>query len=583
MTPPDPLAPVGAPADAPLWEDLVAAALLGTDRRPFEGRPVPGPLADVVAGPSLADAAAAAWAYMEAGRRLPVGSGSARPPAPADDRPLLSRGAVRALSAILDDPRLRILLDEWLELAGRDGRRLPGRWLPDLLDAVDRSTMPAVELVAGPLALWLVAQNRSWQPPDAVPAGLATRLVEALRASADGVPTGLVPMWSGSDPVRTALFARVRASDPEAARWLAGLVWADEPGPTRAAIVASLAEGLSMADEPFLERCLDDRRRDVREAAAALLRQLPGSRLARRMAARTRPLVTLDGSPPVLTVAPPPEPDRDARRDGVGPAGTTDSDGAARLTGMVGSTPLATWEAGDGLLPPPALVAAAVASSGGGGVSGGGARGSEAGGRGDRGGAARAAALLAGWTLAAIHQADRKWAARLLTAGADPEPGLLGLVDAATADRAVTGWLARTPLPDAVGLLVRIPRPWSEAVTTAVMDAVAALVATAGNPTAPPGRRPGPAAGPRPGAPASPRSGAAAAGAAAGTDAVRDALIRVATVLDPTRPDLAARPLAALEAVPEGARPGARLYWGRHLDRLVVLANFRHYMRQEFR
>ena len=131
----------------------------------------------------------------------------------------------------------------------------------------------------------------------------------------------------------------------------------------------------------------------------------------------------------------------------------------------------------------------------------------------------------------------------------------------------MTGWLARTGLPTATGLLLRIPRPWSEAVTEAALDAVAALVQASGNPAAPtttPATAPDPGAGPA-------------------AEAVRDALVPMATLMDPSRPDLAARPSAAIDALPDGVRPGARLYWARHQDRLVALVNFRHYMRQEFR
>src|SRR5205814_2317622 len=45
--------------------------------------------------------------------------------------------------------------------------------------------------------------------------------------------------------------------------------------------------------EPFLEAALDDRRKEVRRAAADLLARLPGSRLRRQMEERLRPLIAL--------------------------------------------------------------------------------------------------------------------------------------------------------------------------------------------------------------------------------------------------------------------------------------------------
>src|SRR5262249_9434019 len=65
--------------------------------------------------------------------------------------------------------------------------------------------------------------------------------------------------------------------------------------------------GLGDADEPFLEAVLDDRRKEVRLAAARLLYFMPRSRLGARMAERARSL------------APPDELDRDALRDGIEP------------------------------------------------------------------------------------------------------------------------------------------------------------------------------------------------------------------------------------------------------------------------
>ena len=55
--------------------------------------------------------------------------------------------------------------------------------------------------------------------------------------------------------------------------------------------MAALLVGLGLADEPFLESCLDDRARPVREEACRLLDRLPGSARAARMADRLRPFM----------------------------------------------------------------------------------------------------------------------------------------------------------------------------------------------------------------------------------------------------------------------------------------------------
>jgi hypothetical protein len=55
-----------------------------------------------------------------------------------------------------------------------------------------------------------------------------------------------------------------------------------------------LAPGLSPADEPFLESCLKDRSKTVREAAAGLLARLPGSAYVARMTARADAMISLE-------------------------------------------------------------------------------------------------------------------------------------------------------------------------------------------------------------------------------------------------------------------------------------------------
>ena len=72
--------------------------------------------------------------------------------------------------------------------------------------------------------------------------------------------------------------------------------WETDSAQDRALAVAALAVGLGPADEPFLERCLDDRAKGVREEAQRLLDRLPGSARAARMAARLRPLISVSGT-----------------------------------------------------------------------------------------------------------------------------------------------------------------------------------------------------------------------------------------------------------------------------------------------
>jgi hypothetical protein len=207
-------------------------------------------------------------------------------------------------------------------------------------------------------------------------------------------------------------------------------------------MVAGLADGLSAADEPFLEAALDDRRKEVRLAASALLARLPSSRFAARMAGRILPLVRMPAGGR-LQMGAPPEPDEAARRDGL-PARTARPE--QWIVQVAGATPLGSWP------DPEELVAAAI----------------DAGSEG----------LVAGWSLAAERQGDRVWARRLLGAGAPPTAGLVRLLGHPDGTAFLLAWLHRVHLGSAVDVLVGLPAPWPAPVTEAVMAALTRLVVT---------------------------------------------------------------------------------------------------------
>ena len=511
----------------PTWDDLVGAAVLGTERRPFAGLPPGGPLGAVAEQASrtagLGGVAAAMWAWRQAGwcpAHPPAGPDPADA-APADPRPLLPPGPVRTLRAILEDPARRPVLPEWLRLAAGTGRRLPAEWLPDLLEACPPAARPDLEAAAGPRAAWLAAHHREWSLT-----GVAPGAGRVARAVLDGG----VERWGAgpaSDPERLQALAAVRAENPDLGRLLAERIWPDEPGTTRAAVVATLAAGLSPADEPFLEARLDDRRRDVRVEAAALLRRLPDSRLARRMAARTVPLVRVARSAqPVLRVALPPEPDPGARRDGIGSAGRAGGDRESELVAMIAATPLAVWGPALGAARSPVDLVRWAARSG---------RPGEL--------------LLDGWSAAAAATADRGWARSLLDGGARPTADLAGLVEPEVADRALAGWLARTPLADALQVLAGLATPWSAPLSRAVLAAVSDTVRS---------------------------------GDTSGAGPVRDRLAMVALAVDAGQAPATAD-LADPGQLAAGARGPARVFWARALAQLAATVHFRQAMYQEFR
>ncbi|WLW52780.1 DUF5691 domain-containing protein [Streptomyces sp. YU58] len=457
------------PVDAPApnaWEELVTAALLGTERRTPPGCP-PGPEAPA----ALLDAAAVETVRRRAGLR--PGRAAARPePAAKDPRPPLPTAAARRLAMLLTDrpgtggggrrgtaPDLMELLPQWLATTNAQGFAPPPELLPALLDAARGRTdlRQAALAFAGPRAVWLARLNPDWR--------------FALRATPGGGVA--LPHLDDADRIRrlwqeglfaerVALLGAIRAREPAAARELLATTWATERAEDRLMFLDSLRTGLAADDEPFLEQALTDRSRNVRATAAELLSSLPDSALAARMAVRAGACVAVDhtGNTPTLMVEAPHECDAGMEGDGVvakAPAGRGER--SWWFGQLVEAAPLATWPARLGRRTPQEIVALPVADDWQG-------------------------ELHAAWCRAAVRQRNAAWARALLGAPGAPEAGGPGAVSLAErskllatlggAERAdwVAGFISAHGLSEAFQLLGVCAVPWSEPLGRAVVDAL---------------------------------------------------------------------------------------------------------------
>ncbi|WP_128379128.1 DUF5691 domain-containing protein [Streptomyces cavernae] len=460
------MSPSDSAAAPVLWEELVTAALLGTDRRtpPVEAAGRDAPVA-------LLDAAAVQTVRRRAGLR-PAPAAPRPEPAAVDTRPLLPPAAARRLTMLLSDrpatggggrrgsaPDLMELLPQWLALANERGFAPPPEALPPLLDAARGRTdlRPAALRFAGPRALWLARLNPDWRfALRAAPGGGA-----ALPSPAE--PEGVERLWQeGLFAERVALLTALRAHTPAKARELLDTTWTTERAEDRLMFLDSLRTGLSAADEPFLERALADRSRNVRSTAAELLSALPDSELAGRMAARAASCVVVDPTAETATimVEAPHECDAGMERDGMvakAPAGRGER--SWWLGQLVEAAPLDTWTGRLGGRGPEEIVALPVADD-------------------------WRAELHAAWCRAAVRQRDPLWARALLGAPASPEaggPGAVSLAERAkllaTLDKEeratwVAGFIAAHGLSEAFQLLGVCAVPWTEPLGRAVVDAL---------------------------------------------------------------------------------------------------------------
>lgn len=258
-----------------LWGNLTATALLGTGRgvSPIH---LPGRLdallVDTEAETRLLRAAGILALADRAASTVGPSTEPEPVPAPPEVAAVVTDPELTALlSQIIGEERIP-LLAEGCRLLAEAGRCLPPRLIPPALELGRRSVALREPLRAalGQRGVWLAAQNPDW----------------AFAALAGAEPVERRLWEEGDADQRAAFLRRLRATEPAEARRLLEQAFPEESARARAALLPTLAERLGMEDEPFLAAVLaNDRGREVRQIAAALLSRLPASAFSRRMTA----------------------------------------------------------------------------------------------------------------------------------------------------------------------------------------------------------------------------------------------------------------------------------------------------------
>lgn len=182
------------------------------------------------------------------------------------------------------------------------GLRLPHGLLVSALNQGRQSTELREWLlpVLGERGRWLAAQNPQW----AYAAG--------VQETADAEQ-----IWQeGSIAQRVSLLEAERETDPTKARARLEASLKELNAKERAPMVAALHTGLSMDDEPLLEKLLADRSKEVRENAAQLLTRLPASVHSQRITAWLQSMLSRDDKGE-WQIEPPTEGNKDWERDGI--------------------------------------------------------------------------------------------------------------------------------------------------------------------------------------------------------------------------------------------------------------------------
>jgi hypothetical protein len=150
----------------PVWEDVVATGLIGTDRRPVPEK-LPGSWGIEV--DQSIDPAHTVLTLAARHRAVQRASGlltscSAGSPAPPDRQPLASRAAHEILARLLSPPQVD-LLNLWLMAAAERGQRASGAYWTSLVMVAARTTeldRAALAAALGDRGVWFIQQNPEW-------------------------------------------------------------------------------------------------------------------------------------------------------------------------------------------------------------------------------------------------------------------------------------------------------------------------------------------------------------------------------------------------------------------------------------
>lgn len=361
-----------------MWQDVVTAVLVGTERQSLAFTPPDNQLGELLrqldstdAEGSLLSAAGAIALYQKAGQ-LPVKDHQPLPKeCEVENQPCCSSRAGHQLD-LMSNGAYKELLPEWLAATAKVGKRVPELNLPDLLEVGRKQShlREAILLVLGKRGYWLASQNPDW----------------------NYVVGDVEETWqTGSCAARQLLLQKLRAEDPTQARERITATWSKEKAEDRAAFLETCRRGLSIADEPFLEMALEDRSKEVRRVAAELLARLPESRLCQRMIERVRPLLRLKQAGKLhIDVTLPEACDQDMNRDLIELPMSNRGEKASLLVQMLSAIPTSSWCQAWGKKPLE-LVEAAIDNE-------------------------WQSELLQGWAIATARHQNIDWAEALLTA-----------------------------------------------------------------------------------------------------------------------------------------------------------------------
>ena len=309
-----------------IWNDLVRVALIGTDSARLSDETIRklskiGIETDEEPSRVLLEAAAYFSSLQKVGNASETWTGEH----PSSKKSSFDLEPFSAKSSehfrLLFQDNYIDALPEFIDLMIEYKKVVSGEFLPDLFDECLQSEQlwASVKQVVSPNGFWLMEQNSEWQ-----------RL-------SDNIET--VDWYNSTMPEKLILLHSLRRSEPGRAVDLIRSTWTEDDYLLRRSYLKTFQTGISPADEEFLEKCLDDKRKEIRTTAAKLLRQLPNSALQKRILTQLKQHLNLKGNNPDIQL--PASLSDEQIRDGLMPKFKFFSSGlkASRLGQMIAIVP----------------------------------------------------------------------------------------------------------------------------------------------------------------------------------------------------------------------------------------------------
>ena len=290
-----------------MWQNIIKTALIGTQRGKISESDKMalaeiGVKTDAEPAKIVLQAAALLGQMQRVGKELPKRKGGLPTASPDETLETCSDKAAYNLALMLSSEEFAPALPEFLRHLENADKVLPPEALPQVLNQclVDNDLWEAIQSAVGERGKWLALQHPQWKNLVAQPK---------------------FENWDiGTKAERLSLLQFLRKQNPQKAIELIESTWTEDSFQDRQYFLDTLYVNLSENDAAFLEFCLDDSRKEIRQIAALLLSKIENSALNERLFQEALLMIQLKSrtfKKPKLAISIPDDFKKEWKRDGI--------------------------------------------------------------------------------------------------------------------------------------------------------------------------------------------------------------------------------------------------------------------------